>query len=77
VYQLKSISYTGVTNWDLSGEREKEATAKQAFTFPGATPTESKAAQHDASGAQRLDSGGGLIKNIGLFEIRESIVFKI
>ena len=47
-------------NWDLSRAREKKATAKQAFTFPGATPTESIAAQRGAAGAQRLDSGGGL-----------------
>ncbi len=44
-------------NLNLSCSREKEATAKQAFTFLGAIPTKSKV--RSTTGTEWLDFGGG------------------
>ena len=45
------------TNCNLTRSREKEATAKQAFTFPGASLTEPQVAQRATADAKRLGSG--------------------
>ena len=45
---------------NLSRSREKEALAKQVFTFPGAIPTKSEV--RSTTDAKRLDFGGGIEK---------------
>ena len=42
---------------NLSRSREKEALAKQVFTFPGAIPTKSEV--RSTTDTKRLDFGGG------------------
>ena len=46
----------GIETLILSHSRKKEATANQAFSFPGAIPTKSKV--RSTADAKRLDFGG-------------------
>ena len=46
-----------VRNWNLTHSKEKEATAKQAFTFPSASLTEPQVAQRATADTKRLGSG--------------------
>ena len=54
-------------NMNLSRSREKEAPAKQAFTFPGAIPTKSKVRSTEAT--KWLDFGGEEIDNFEFDEV--------
>ena len=52
---------------NLSRSREKEAPAKQAFTFPGAIPTKSKV--RSTAATKWLDFGGEEIDNFEFDEV--------